>query len=91
MRKGRKKENSFAAKLSQVDGVSIFGAQNDPDHSFPILYNKVNKLLDKHAPYKTLSQRRVKQIQKGWITRGLRKSIKVKNRFFYSSNKSQLI
>ena len=43
----------------------------------PFLFSitKVNKLLDKHAPYKTLSQRRFKRMQKPWITRGLRKSI----------------
>ena len=58
-------------------------------HSFSILYNIVNKVLDKHAPYKTLSQRRVKQMQKPWITHGLRKSIKVKNCLFYSGNKAQ--
>ena len=89
-KKGRKKmrdfssfsENSFADELSQIDWDSVSGAQNDPDHSFTILYNKVNKLLDKHAPHKTLSQRRAKQMQKPWITRGLRKSIKVKNRLF---------
>ena len=82
-------ENSFADELSQIDWDSVSGAQNDPDHSFSILYNKVNKLLNKHAPYKTLSQRRVKQMQKPWIARGLRKSIKVKNRLFYSGNKAQ--
>ena len=83
-KKGRKKvrdfshfsENSFADELSQVDWDSVSGAQNDPDHSFSILYNKVNKLLNKHAPYKTLSQRRVKQMQKPWITCGLKNQSK---------------
>ena len=79
-------ENSFADELSQFDWDSISGAQIDPCHSFSSLYNKVNKLLNKHAPYKTLSQRRVKQMQKPWITRGLRKSIKVKNSLLYSGN-----
>ena len=82
-------ENSFADELSQFDWDSISGAQIDPCHSFSSLYNKVNKLLNKHASYKTLSQRRVKQMQKPWITRGLRKSIKVKNRLLYSGNKAQ--
>ena len=82
-------ENSFADELSQFDWDSVSGAQIDPCHSFSILYNKVNKLLNKHAPYKTLSQRRVKQMQKPWITRGLTKSIRVKNRLLYSGNKAQ--
>ena len=82
-------ENNFADELSQFDWDSVSGAQIDPCHSFSILYNKVNKLLNKHAPYKTLSQRRVKQMQKPWITRGLRKSIRVKNRLLYSGNKAQ--
>ena len=37
---------------------------------------------------KTLSQRRAKQMLKPWITRGLRKSIKVKNLLYYSGNNS---
>ena len=68
-------ENSFADELSQFDWDPVSGAQIDPVNSFSILYNKVNKLLNKHAPYKALSQRRVKQMQKPWITHGLRKSI----------------
>lgn len=86
-KKGRKKmrdfsrfsENSFAEELSsQIDwDNSVSGAQNDSDYSFTILYNKVSK----HAPYKTLSQRRAKQMQKPWITRGRKKTKKVRTAF----------
>ena len=56
-KKGRKKmrdfshfsENSFADELSQINWDSVSGAQN---HSFSILYNNVNKLLNKHARIK---------------------------------------
>ena len=36
-------------------------------------------LLYKHAPLKTVSNRKLEQFSKPWITSGLRKSIKIKN------------
>ena len=49
-------------------------------------YNKLNKLINKHAPFKILSKRKAKQFSKPWISKGLRKSIKIKNRLFYSGD-----
>ena len=54
--------------------------------SFSSFYNKLNKLINKQAPFKILSKRNAKQFSKPWITKGLRKSIKIKNRLFYSGD-----
>ena len=43
-------------------------------------------MFKKHAPLKTVSKRKAKQLSKPWITRGLRKSIKIKNDLFYSGD-----
>ena len=39
--------------------------------------------IDKHAPLRTASKRKTKQLLKPWIIKGLLKSIRVKNRLFY--------
>ena len=41
----------------------------------------LNKIINKHAPIKTLSQRRIKQFSKPWIIKGIRIKEK-KNRFY---------
>ena len=48
------------------------------EHS-QFFYNKFNKTLNKHAPFKTLSKRRIKQLSKPWITKGIRTAIKIKS------------
>lgn len=57
---------------------------NDVDKIFSTFYKKINKAVNKYAPMKTLSVRKAKQLAKPWITKGIRTSIKVKNRLFAS-------
>ena len=53
---------------------------------FSTFYNKFNRLVNKHAPLKTLSGRKAKRFSKPWITRGIRRSIKTKNKSFLSDD-----
>ena len=46
---------------------------------FSSFYNKFNNLVNKHAPMKTISNRKAKQFSKPWITKGLHTFIKIKN------------
>ena len=41
-------------------------------------FNKVNRLVNKHAPLKTLSKRKSKELLKSWITKGIRNQLKSK-------------
>ena len=50
---------------------------------FSSFYNGLNKLTNKHAPLKNISKRKAKQLNKPWITKGLKKIIKIKNHLFY--------
>lgn len=49
---------------------------------FSSFYSKSNKIVNKHAPIKKLSNRREKQLSKPWITTGLKASISVKNKLY---------
>ena len=53
-----------------------------------IFYSKFDKILNKHAPVKTLSKRRIKKLSKPWISnwKGIRASIKIKNQLFLSGD-----
>lgn len=77
----------FTNELSQIDWESIIAKKKDKvDNLFSTFYNKLNKLTNKHAPFKTISKRKAKQFSKPWITKGLRKSIKAKIYFFHSGD-----
>ena len=39
-----------------------------------------------HAPLKSVSKHKAKQLSEPWISKGLLKSIKMKNKLFYSGN-----
>ena len=74
-------EECFINDVSETDWDNSM-ANGSVDKCFPSFYNKLNKLINKHAPFKILSKRKAKQFSKPWITKGLRKSIKIKNRLF---------
>ena len=45
---------------------------NNIDELFTTFYKTLNKIINKHAPIKTLSQGRIKQFSKPSITKGIR-------------------
>ena len=63
-------EADFNSELAQVDWGSILAK------------TQVNTLVNKHARLKPLSKRKFKQSSKSWITKGLLKSIKIKNALY---------
>ena len=82
--------NSFNSELSEeLLNQNNFDDQFVVDISFPNFYNVLSGLVEKHAPMKTLSKRKLKQFSKPWITIGLKKSIKVKNSLFQSGSFAQ--
>ena len=69
------------ADLSDVDWSALFANEsNDVNSIFSSFYNKFNKLVNKHATIKTISNRKAKQFSRPWITKSLQKSIRVKNK-----------
>ena len=54
-------------------------SENDINKSLSTSYNKLNTVIKNHAPLKKISKRKAKQLTKAWITKGIRKSIKIKN------------
>ena len=42
-----------------------------------VFYNRLLKILDDNAPFKTQTNRKIKFSRKPWITKGIQKAIKV--------------
>ena len=79
-------DNDFNTELLQVNWELILSRQQNVDCALSTFY-KHNKLINKHAPVKSVSRRKIlNQFSKPWITNGLRKSIKMKNALFISSD-----
>ena len=77
----------FNNELTQINwDVVTLNTHQDIDKMFSSFCNKFNRLVNKHAPLKTLSSRKIKQFSKPWITRGIRRSIKIKNKLFLSGD-----
>ena len=49
---------------------------------FSSFYKKYNTIVNKHAPMKTLFNRKAKQLSKPWITIGNKAAVKVKNKSY---------
>ena len=83
-------KTSFLNDLGQVDWDSLISRSgNDIDNLFSSFYKKLNKIVNKHAPIKQISRRQAKQLTKPWITRGIRASIKIKNKLFASGQEER--
>ena len=81
---------SFAKDLLEVDwDRMIANGANCSDKLFSTFYNKYNKIVNKHAPFKRLSNRKAKQLSKPWITTGIKASIAVKNKLYASGDDSR--
>ena len=76
--------NRFLSELQEIEWSN--SSDNDANKSFTTFYKKINCLVNKHAPMKTLSKRRGKILWKPWITKGIRTSIRIKNNLFFNAD-----
>ena len=77
-------ENQFLNHLAQLNWESVEG--DDINTSFSVFYNKLDRVVNKHAPLKSVSKRKAKQLSKPWISRGIKTSIRKKNELYYSGD-----
>ena len=58
---------------------SASASVNDVFQSF---FDHVNSIVDKHAPLRKVTKKEIKSLSKPWITAGLKKFIKVKDKLY---------
>ena len=62
--------------------------QNDPHQSSELFFQKLDQWFDKHCPKKTITKKQQTFLPKPWLTKGILKSIKVKNKTYQQFCKS---
>ena len=74
--------NQFKTAISTINWIDITGNfGTNVNRAFSTFCKKVNKIVNKIAPIRELSNQKLKQLSKPWITKGIRHSIKIKTNF----------
>ena len=66
----------FMTDLCEIDWNNTCRS-SDVNKSFSRFYKNINRLINKHAPLKDVSKRRLKLLTKPWLTKGIKRSIRV--------------
>lgn len=72
--------DKFMTDLCEIDWNNTY-CSSDVNKSFSRFYKNINRLINKHAPLKDVSKGRLKLLTKPWLTKGIRRSIRVKKQF----------
>ena len=62
-------EDDFNTELLRVNWELILSRQRNVNCAFSTYYNKLNKLINKHASVKSVPRRKLKQFSKPWSTK----------------------
>ena len=74
-------EEALKSDIKNIHWDNVLNTNSmDINQSFSNFYTIINNILDIHAPFKKLSKREIKLKSKPWITKGILKSIKIKNK-----------
>ena len=71
------------------DKVVTVRDHTNVDTAFSTIYRKLDKTANKYAPFKHLSNRKAKQLSKLWITKGIRTSIRLKNKYYKNGERDK--
>ena len=83
------KEDQFITDINNANIKSKIESSDDTNEKYDILHNHILSTINKHAPLKTLSNSESKNLLKPWITKGLLKSIKLKNKYYHKYIKNK--
>ena len=75
-------QSQFIGDISAIDWTNILPNCSDVNDMFGLFYSNLNNIVDKLAPLKQLSKEQTKISCKPWITKGLRTSIRKKNKLY---------
>ena len=73
--------------LEELSNIDLFSNKPNIDQMFSFFHKKLNNLINKHVPLQKPSKRQMKILAKPWITRGIRNSIRKKNKFFMQGDR----
>ena len=74
-------DDAFKAELSELDWPLVT-KNSEVNLTFETLVRLVNRILDKHAPTKIIEKKENKITSKPWVTRGIKTSMKIRDKFY---------
>ena len=77
--------------MQSVDWHVVFDSIENPSDLFKSFYIKLSSVIDVHILLKQLSRKEIRLKSKPWISKGLNKSIQIKNKLFKKYIKSKSI
>ena len=77
-------KEQYLADFSQINWPDLYSTSTDLHEITNACINKVKYIVNKHAPLKKVTNSKMKQLNKPWLTQGLLKSIKKKQKMYKS-------
>lgn len=77
-------EDVFLDEINSINWSNILNGNCDLNEKALNVVNLIRETVDKHAPIKLASNKKMKRLRKPWITDGILKSIKKKQRMYYT-------
>ena len=74
-------DDAFKAELSELDW-SLVTENSEVNLGFETFLRLVNRILDKHVPTKIIEKKENKITSKPWVTRGIKTSMKIRDKFY---------
>ena len=78
------RKEQYLADISQINWPDLYSNSTDLHEITYACINKVKDIVNRHAPLKRATNSKMKQLNKPWLTQGLLKSIKRKQRIYKS-------
>lgn len=75
-------ESSLIHDVECIDWDSELGNCNNASVMFDTFYSKLTLTVNAHVPLKQISKRKLKEKAKPWITKGIKKSLMIKNKYY---------
>ncbi len=84
-------QNDFNQELETLlkTDTSSYKDENEINDRTKKILTSYQSLLEKYMPLEKLSEKRKKSLQKPWITRGIQKSIKIRDKLRNKINKTK--
>ena len=72
----------FIVDIKGLDLSNTLKQHNNVNHSYDVFHDLFIKVINNHAPVKTLSKKEIKMQKKPWISNGILKSITKRNKYY---------
>ena len=70
----------FKRDVSNISWENVITDEGNVNTTLNKFINELEKVIDKHSPFKKLNKKLMSALQKPWVTKGIIKAINIKNK-----------